>query len=517
MTLLPSPPGSTSSGLDVIGSVTPRLWTPPLRELTEDTTYGFELIDFAETIGWPLDPWQQWSAIHLGELRPDGRPRFRKVLILVARQNGKTTLARVLLLWWLFVARVPLVVASHAARDKAKESWAETIEMARGAVDLAREVRWRHNPHLQVGEEVFTTLAGSRFRFGASNRRLGRGDTVHRVQLDELREHPNWQAWNAAVYAMNAVADGQAIAITNQGDARSVVLDQLREAALEYIETGAGDPALGLQEWSAPNGAEVTDLAALAMANPNLGIRIHPDVLLGEALAAKQAGGEQLTGFKTEVLCQRVTLLNPAIDPDKWRDAGYDPDDPELYVDLAEHRHALALCMDVALDASHATLMAAAVVGDLVYVEVVQRWQGFGCTAALRADLPGLVKQLHPRTLGWFPGGPAEAVAVALKTKKRTDAGVWPPPRVVVAGLKAETPSVCMGLAEQVHTDQLRHPRDPMLTEHVEQSQPLPHGDAWIFTRRGSRPIDATYAMAGAVYLARTLPPPLPPLQVARG
>ena len=517
MTLLPSPPDSMNSGLAVSGSPIPRLWTPPLRELTEETTYGYEVIDFADLIGWPLDPWQRWSVIHGGELLPDGRPRFRKLLILVARQNGKTVLARVLCLWWMFVQRVPLVIASHAARDKAKESWAKTIEMARSAPELAREVNWRHNPHLQVGEEVWSTLAGSHFRFGASNRRLARGDTAHRVQLDELREHKDFAAWDAAVYAMNAVPDGQAIAITNQGDARSVVLDDLRESALAFIETGQGDPGLGIQEWSAPNGAEVDDPAALAAANPNLGSRIHPDALMGQAIAAKLSGGAKLAGFKTEVLCQRVTLLDPAIDPGAWRDTGYDPDDPELYVDLALHRSRLALCFDVALDGSHATLMAAAVVDDLVYVEVVERWAGFGCTAKLRADLPILVKRLHPRTLGWFPGGPAAAVAAALKAKRRTEAGVWPPPRVVVDLLQAEAPAVCMGLAEQVTTLQLRHPRDPMLDRHVEQSQKLHRGDGWIFVRRGSEPIDGTYATAGAVHLARMLPPPLPPLQVARG
>lgn len=518
MSLPQHPPGSMNSAPVVRGSVTPRLWTPPLRELTEQTSYGFEVIDFADAIGWPLDPWQRWAVIHGGELLPDGRPRFRKLLILVARQNGKTVLMRVLTLWWLFVCRVPLVVSSHAARDKAKESWHKTIEMARSTPDLAREVRWRHNPHLQVGEEHFTTLVGCHYRFGATNRRLGRGDTVHRVQLDELREHKDFAAWDAAVYAMNAVADGQAIAITNQGDARSVVLDQLRDAAIEFIETGRGDPRLGLLEWSAPSGAEPTDLAALAMANPDLGGRIHPDVLLGEALTAVQKGGQVLAGFKTEVLCQRVTLLDPAIDPERWKACGYDADNEDLAVDLAAHRSRLALCLDVALDGSHASLVAAALVDGLIYVEVVERWQGFGCTAAVRRELPGLVRKLRPRTFGWFPGGPAAAVAAAIATKTRDDQGLsWPPPRVAVTEIVGEVKSVCMGLAEQVATEEIRHPRDPMLIAHVEQTEKLRRGDGWIFTRHGSRPIDGTYALAGAVHLARTLPPPLPPLQVATG
>ena len=508
MTLQPHDPTSTNSDSGVTGSVTPRIWTPPLRELTEHTSYGWEVIDFAARIGWPLDPWEQWAVIHAGELLEDGTPRFRIVLILVARQNGKTLLSRVWVLWWLFIERAPLVLGAHADRDKAKQSWAKTIEMAVRTPLLVRELGRRHTVK-QVGEEDFATLAGAHYRFGAANRRLGRGDTVHRASLDELREHLDWDAYDAAVNAMNAVDDAQAVMITNQGDERAVVLDSLRESALEFIETGQGDSRLGLFEWSAPSGSEPDDPAALAAANPNLGRRIQMDTLMGAALRAKRRGGEQLARFKTEVLCMRVLLLDPAIDPDRWRDAGYDPDGPDR-VDLAEHRRQVALCLDVALDGSHATLVAAARVGEYVYVEVVRRWQGFGCTKAVRADLPGLVGRLRPRTFGWFPGGPAAAVAAALRTKQ---AGrVWPPPRVEVQEITSDVPAVCMGLAEQVNADEVRHPRDPMLDEHVGQTQKLKRGDGWIFVRHGSRPIDGTYAAAGAVHLARTLPPPLPPL-----
>ena len=99
---------STSSGPDartgqpllgeILGRTEPRLWTPPLVELTPETSYGFDVIGFASMVlEEPLDPWQEWAAIHGGELLPDGRPRFRTLLILVARQQGKSHLARALI------------------------------------------------------------------------------------------------------------------------------------------------------------------------------------------------------------------------------------------------------------------------------------------------------------------------------------------------------------------------------------------------------------------------------------
>ena len=264
-------------------------------------------------------------------------------LVLVARQNGKTLLCRVLTLYWMFVELVPMVLGSSTSRDYAKQSWLEVIEMAENNETLALELGRKHT-RLQVGEEVFSTLAGSHYKFGATNRRLGRSLTVHRNIFDELREHADFEAYKAAMYAMNAVRDAQAVAITNQGDARSVVLDELRESAITYLETGAGDPRLGIFEYSAPAGCDPTDLEALAQANPNLGTRIDPDAIIGDAIRAQMKGGETLTGFKTEVMCQRVMLLDPAIDPEKWHACGTDTP-----LDLALHRRQLALCLDVAL------------------------------------------------------------------------------------------------------------------------------------------------------------------------
>ena len=79
MSLALSPPGWTNSGLDVRdvrGRTEPRLFTPPLRELTPETSYGFDVIDFSRDILMhPLDPWQERAAIRGGEHVALGRLR----------------------------------------------------------------------------------------------------------------------------------------------------------------------------------------------------------------------------------------------------------------------------------------------------------------------------------------------------------------------------------------------------------------------------------------------------------
>ncbi|MDX3006730.1 terminase large subunit [Kribbella solani] len=501
---------STSSGQDVVlGSTTPRLWTPPLRELTPETSYGFDVIDFArDVLGTPLDPWEEWAVIHGGELLEDGRPRFRTLLILVARQNGKTLLAKVLILYWLFIEQVPLVGGTSTDRSYAKRTWNDVCS-------LTGDNRWlktRLGPkwlRLTIGEEAMTTGDGAEYTFAANNRRAFRSTTLHRWICDELREHDSYDCWDSATNAMNAVPNAQTVCITNQGDDSAVVLDDLRKSALEYIETGIGDPRLGILEWSMPDGADVTDLSSLAMANPNLGRRIDRDALLGAAMRAKAAGGAQLAGFRTEVGCQRVHLLDPAIDPDRWDACG--TDEP---INLAEHRDRVALAFDVSLDGSHATLAAAALIKGQVHVEIVAQWTEFGCTQQLRREMPDLVRQVKPRIVGWMPSGPAAVVAADLATRR--GAGQWWPPRgVKLEEITSEVTAVAMGLNDLVIGGEIVHPKDPMLDQHVRSASKLWRGDRWTFTRKGTGPVDATYAVAGAVHLARLLPPPLSPVTVA--
>ena len=500
----PLPRSTSYAPAGPLGSVTPRLATPPLVELTPETSYGYDVLDFArDVLGEPLDPWEELAVIHLGELLPDGRPRFRVCLILAARQNGKTLIGKTLTAYWLTVEQVPLVLGTSTDRKYAKRAWSAMCATFRNNPYLS-DLIGPASVRLTLGEESLTTTEGAEYIFAANNGNAARSTTLHRWLCDELREHTSWACWSSATNAMNAVPDAQVVVLSNQCDSSGVVLDSLRGAALDYIETGVGDPRIGLLEWSAPDGCDPADPAALSAANPNLGRRVDPDALMGAALRAKAAGGQELSDFRTEVLCQRVRLLDPAIDPDRWDACG-----TATPLDLAEHRDRVVCALDVSLDGSHASLITAALIDGKIHVEVVKAWDGHGCTAALRADLPEIIRRVRPRQLGWYPAGPAAAVAADLADRRVRG---WPPRGIEIVEIKAEQTATCMGLAEQVRSGEIRHPRDEMLTAHVSGAQKLYRGDAFCYRRRGNTPIDGAYALAGAVHLARILPPPRPSL-----
>lgn len=524
LTSLPTS-GFELSNAGVLGSTTPRLWTPPLVTgppgpcgcgcaLTPDTSYGFDVIEFArDQLHHPLDPWQALAAVHGGELLPDGRPRFRIVVILVARQNGKTELLVVLTLFWQFVEAQSMILGTSTKLDYAKESWTKSVRLAKRAraLDALRPARWTRETNGEqeswtreilddeTGEVIYPEC---RYKIAASNEEGGRSLTVNRLILDELRQHRDYSAYDAAEPAASPW-DAQIWALSNAGDDRSTVLNDLRGSALEFIKSGEGDPRLGLLEWSAEEHADPEDIHALAAANPNLGRRgTDVDTLLAAARRAKAKGGKALAGFRTERMCIRVRQMNPAINPVAWTaclDVG----------DLAAARSRVALCLDVAPDGLHATLTAAAVLpDDRVRVEPVKAWAGPACLDELRRELPGELARVKPQVLGWFPAGPAAAIAADLRRRPG-----WPPAGIRVEEIKGDTAAVCMGLDEQVTAIRIAHSGDPLQDAHIAAAERLFRGPVWVFSRKTKGVADevghcdAAYAAAGAVHLARTLPP----------
>lgn len=513
----------------MLGSTTPRLWTPPLRELTPETSVGFAQVDFArDVLHRPLDPWQEWLVVHAGELLDDGRPRFHKVLVIVARQNGKTEVPVILSLYWMFVDRWPLILGTSTKLEYAQESWEKAIAIARPRKALWRHVPARGGVRRTNGTLHFRTAFDTRYKIAPANEEGGRSLSIDRLVLDELRQHHTYEAWDAAVPATGARWLSQVWALSNAGSEKSVVLNDLQRQAREFIDwwdehgdprygelldfpEDAGDWRTGLFEWSAPADADPLDPYAQAQANPNVGRRLDPQQLMLEARAAVKVGGKKLAGFKTEKLCIRVELLDPAIDPAAW--AARD----KSVVELAAVRARVALVVDVAPDLEHATLAAAAKVGDVVRGELVAAWSGPRAVQEMIDALPGHVAKIRPRAFGWLPGGPAAAAAARLadRHKKGQQRRAWPPAGVLVEEIRGEVPAVCMGFAALVRAGRFGMAPDALADDHVLGAEKLQTGDVWVFSRRPPRPgedaphVDAAYALAGAAHLAETMPAPV--------
>jgi len=497
---------------EVMGSTLPRYFPPPLVTgppgacgcgcaHTRATTYGFAVIDFADVIlGMPLDPWQQWLVIHAGELLADGRPRFKKLLIIVARQNGKTTLLLILTLFWLFIERWKLVVGQHLKLSKAKEIWEAAQDIAQDnellAVDFGYVRKDNNDPHWKL-------RTGSKYVIEAANENGGRGGSVDRLVVDEVRQQRTHAAYNAVKPTLNARPYGQGWWISNQGDSRSVVLLMMRKAGLANIEGEASvDPELGLFEWSAPKGSSMTDPRALAAANPNMNRRVSGASLVADARMAQESGDQEaISGFMTEIMCLYVPSLDAAVDPAGWA-LGAVPGT------LDAVRGRLALVPELSPDGMHASITVGAMVEDgKVRVEVVASWSGLDAATKLRRNLAPWVRKIKPRKLGWLAGGPVEAIAAELTgpaNVAKLGQGVQ------IEAIRGEASAVCMGFAEMASAgDVLHHPEQALLDKQVLGSAKLWRGAVWVFSRKGEGHCDTAYGAAAAAWLARTMPPPL--------
>lgn len=396
------------------GRAEPRIWTPPLRELTRETSFGYDVIDFADAVlGMPLDPWQQWLVIHAGEMLDDGRPRFRIVHVMVARQNGKTHLPVILALYWQVVVNVPMILGTSTKVDYAKESWLKSIRVAEhapGLTDIVPKKRREWTRHGSGEQESRLnpdpddpTMVDSRYKISAANEEGGRSLTIDRLILDELRQHHDYSAWDAAVPAGNAVRDFQVWALSNAGSDKSIVLNDERASAIAFIETGEGDPRTGWFEWSAPPNADPLDISALAQANPNLGYRIDPEALLADARKAIHAGGAKLAGFRTENMCQAVTVDDPVIPPEKWRAIA----DPESQI-----TGRVAFAVEVALNGSSSAIAVAGYRADgIIHGEIVDEREG---STWVPARLAELADKWSPVMVALDPSSPAGQLSADL-------------------------------------------------------------------------------------------------------
>lgn len=398
----------------LLGSETPRIFTPPLRRLTRKTSLGFEFCEFAtEVLGIELYPWQRWLAIHLLELRPEGGLRFRTVIILVARQNGKSTFLQMLSLFFMYVLGVKLVLGTAQDLDVAEEVWQGAVDIAEGCDELAGEVKKVSQTN---GKRFLELHGGEKYKVKAANRSAGRGLSGDLVLLDELREQRNWLAWAAVTKTTMAREFALIVGASNAGDVSSVVLAfyrRMAHAALGDPDGIVGDSAVGelpdgvepddsvaLFEYSAPPDCDKYDRQAWAQANPSMGYSIAERTIAAAAHEPDEV-------FRTEVLCQWVDNMTPdsddEINPTTWA---------RIIVDDAAPVSDLRLAVDVSPGQASAAI---AVVGSdeqgNPVGEVVAHMRG---TDWLVDELQRLCREHSVMDVTFDPSGPIGALLTQL-------------------------------------------------------------------------------------------------------
>lgn len=498
-----------------VGHEVPRIFTPPLRPLTAETSLGFSVIEFAETVlEVDLLPWQKWLLIHMLELLPDNSLRFRTVIVLVARQNGKSTLSQIVALWFMYVYGVALVIGTAQDLDVAEEIWQGAVDLAEESEDLSPLIERVVKVN---GKKALELKNGERYKVKAANRRAGRGLSGDVILLDELREHQSWDAWGAITKTTMARAMALILALSNAGDATSIVLRYLRKMThaalgdpdginaddpadallpgdgeddepLEF-EIGEDDDSVAIFEWSAPPGCDIRDRDGWAAANPSLGYTIT------ERTIASAARTDPEWIFRTEVLCQwSEGSLEGPFPPDSWERSA---DEGSRRAEGAD----IALCIDTSWDrsTSHIGLASRRADGN-IHVEVIASRTGTEWVIDwLTDERERSAAVLEAPVAVQAKGAPASSLITAL-----TEAGVniveWGGSDLG-AGTGAFYDLVRAAVGEGNAETGVRHRSQPLLNIAAANAATKPAGDAWWWDRRKS-PVDVAplIAVTGATW-----------------
>jgi len=274
-------------GVGLIGSTQPRIHTPLLKTATKSQ----EVADLAEKIGLPLIPWQRWVLDDLLSVDAAGNWLKKSALTLVARQNGKTHLARMLILSHLYLWGSKNILGMSSNRNMALDTFRQVAYTIEDNDFLRKEVR---QIRLANGQESISLKNGARYEIAAATRDAPRGKTADFLYLDELREWSE-EAFTAALPVTRARPNAMTLMTSNAGDGFSSVLNDLRERCISYPPAN-----LGYYEYSAPQHCKIHDRKAWTMANPALG---H---LITEQTLEESVNTNSVEATRTEMLCQWI-------------------------------------------------------------------------------------------------------------------------------------------------------------------------------------------------------------------
>jgi phage terminase large subunit-like protein len=437
------------------GVIEPRIWT----KSPDLPSYGIDFIEWCASIGFNLLPWQQFLAHEICKVTEDDKWYFKEAGVIISRQNGKSTFMQLMILWRMFALGQKLQVhTAHKLTTSSEIFWKidDTIQSHAKLVDDFGK------KYESKGSQEIKLKSGGRYLVRANNsasRGIAAPDTIY---MDEVREFHDDEVWSSLRYTQMATPNPQTLIFSNAGDQHSVVLNRLRERGVAAAL--GGDDRIGWFEWSAEPGCDIHDKDAWAQANPSLGWTISI-----ENLEAAMSDEESIV--RTELLCQWVSVVNPAISPTNWA-AGADKN---LKLDKEEQTW---FAVDLSPDRKAGALISAQQKGDLIHAVLLKTW-----TNPINLDAKQIANDIADEVRKYQ----VETVAYSRQTSGAIAALLSP------AGISC-TPidgavygQACDEMLSSITSGRLRHPDQDEFNKQVLSAVKLPFKDGgWYLGRKVS-------------------------------
>jgi phage terminase large subunit-like protein len=442
----------------LVGDLKPRLHSPWLKGKSR----ADEVIELAEKIGQPLLEWQK--LILKDMLTIDNNNQFikRSTLLLIARQSGKSHLARMRVLAGLFCFGEKDILMMSSNRSMALKSFniiADIIERN----DFLRVQLKNGDPKKGIrrtnGDERIILESGAQVEVVAATSDGARGRTADLLWIDELREVTE-VAMDASKSVTLTRPNSQRLFTSNAGDAFSKVLNDLHEQCLNHPPK-----SLGFYEYSAPPFCDIWDRKAWAMANPSLGYLI-PEEAIEETIATST-----MEAARTETLCQWISSISSPFTPGSWEDIC----DRSMEMSPGP---LTVFAFDIDMSRRNAALIAGQILPDgRIGVALVQTWESQISVDELKiaAEIKGWCDSYKPRVVLYDR---YTTLAVAERLQK---SGV-----MVETIVGAEFYAACSTLKDQIDNKRVVHAGQDVLDQQMQNCGAKSTDSSWRLIRKAS-------------------------------
>lgn len=212
----------------------------------------------------------------------NGKRRFKEVLLLVARKNGKTTLLAIVMLYMLVADREPgAEVYSIATKlDQAKKAFAECQAIMLKSPELKAVLKKRQT-------DIFNTLSLGFIKPLASDSSTLDGLNSHCVNIDELHAIRDRKLYEVMIESMAARDNPILIMITTAGTVRESIFDEIYQYANDVLELKTEDDTFFSVMYELDERDEWLNPLMWIKANPGLGTIKKIDYLTERVERAK--------------------------------------------------------------------------------------------------------------------------------------------------------------------------------------------------------------------------------------
>jgi hypothetical protein len=273
----------TPSDGAVFGRIPPRLITRG----QGSGSYAAEVAEVAKAVlEIELMPWQIEALA--GQLSHDdaGGLCYRRSLVSVARQNGKSVALRALIAWAL--TREPIRRGEPVLLISTAHSLDLAVEQFEALAPIL-EAKFGAKPYWSYGRNELEMPDGSRWLVQAATPKAFHGYSPHYIVADEVWNVSSDVLFNGAIPSQRARREPMLSMWSTAGTEDSKAMIKFREEGLRAIDEDKPGK-LFFAEWSIPPGVETDDAAFWHMANPALGHTLEFDTLIDESgMADKSA------------------------------------------------------------------------------------------------------------------------------------------------------------------------------------------------------------------------------------